>query len=719
MLLALYAITMFGSAALLFVVQPMVAKLLLPHLGGSSAVWTTCMLFFQAALLAGYGYAHLGARFLSPRRQAMVHLPLMLLAFVSLPIALPELGLDASQTPVAWLLVALVAAVGLPFFVVSTSAPLLQHWFAHTGHETADDPYHLYAASNLGSMTALLGYPFVIEPFLGVHTQTVVWTGIYGLLVLATAGCAKQIWDVRKTRASKDSSDEENAPPLSWKRRAYWIAFAFVPSSMMLGVTQYLTTDIAAVPLLWVLPLALYLLTFILVFATRPIWLPDWFRLALPIIAVAVMIATAYRVPMWVGILGHLLNFFLFAMFFHGSLAKDRPHPSHLTEFFLLLSVGGALGGLFNAVIAPLLFDRAIDYHLIVVLGVALIAPPKWRVHNPYGNPWVIPTLMVPIWAFYLYAMDFWALKDPKTLPFTVLILAPLYLASVWRPRLENVGFSLVIALGAYSYLKTPGIITYERSFFAAYKVYEREYGEAGRFRKFSHGTTTHGAQSLDPEKETTPVSYHHPEGPVGQILDRIPHEEVLVVGLGAGAMTSYATEGTHFDVFEIDPLVHEIAKEHFTYLDHCGDRCTVKIGDGRRLIEEADKKWDIIFLDAYNSDAVPTHLLTREALDLYLEKLAPHGVVVFHVSNRYLDIEGVVGGIVRDAGVVARTQLHIPPKSERRKKQIDASKYTVVARELDDLRVIAEEERWRDVRPADIVWTDDFTNIITVFEWD
>ena len=261
MLLALYAITMFVSAALLFVVQPMVAKLLLPHLGGSSAVWTTCMLFFQAALLAGYGYAHLGARVLSPRKQAMVHIPLMFLAFVSLPIGIPALGLDASQTPISWLLLALVVAVGLPFFVVSTSAPLLQHWFAHTGHETSDDPYHLYAASNLGSMTALLGYPFVIEPFVGVRAQTIAWMVIYGFFTLLTIGCAWQIRDVRKTRAGKESSQEENAPPLGWKRRVYWIAFAFIPSSLMLGVTQYLTTDIAAVPLLWVLPLALYLLT--------------------------------------------------------------------------------------------------------------------------------------------------------------------------------------------------------------------------------------------------------------------------------------------------------------------------------------------------------------------------------------------------------------------------------------------------------------------------
>ena len=714
----LFAVTMFASAALLFVVQPMVAKLLLPHLGGSSAVWTTCMLFFQAVLLAGYGYAHLGARWLSPRRQALVHVPLMVAAFALLPIGLPTLGIDSSQAPIAWLLAALTLAVGLPFFVVSTSAPLLQHWFAHTGHPDADDPYHLYAASNLGSMVALLGYPFLVEPYLGARAQTVAWAALFAVFVAMTVACAWRIRDARTTRTT--TTNAADAPPLMWSQRLRWTAYAFIPSSLMLGVTSYLTTDIAAVPLLWVLPLALYLFTFILVFAPRRLLLPAGFRTALPLIATAILIATAYRVPMAAGIALHLLNFWLFAMFFHGELARERPHPARLTEFFLILSIGGALGGLFNAVIAPAVFDRALDYHLVLGVAVALIAPSAWRTRNAHGNAWVIPSVLVPWMGFYLWVLEFWTLNDPVSLIPTVCFLAVVFLLCVTRPRLENVGFGVVLVVGALAFMHTDGLIAYERSFFAAYKVFEREYRESGRYIKISHGTTTHGAQSLDPAKAHIPVSYHHPDGPVGRILEAIPHQRVLVVGLGAGAMSSYAQPGMRFDIFEIDPLVEEVAREHFTYLEHCGRRCDVTIGDGRNLIAAApDHTWDIIFLDAYNSDAVPTHLLTLEALELYARKIKPGGVIVFHVSNRYLDIEGVVGAVARAAGVTARTMLHIPPRRQRRRKHIDASKYTIVARSAADLGRLNHDEAWTAARTADVVWTDDFTNVLSVFEWE
>lgn len=718
MLVALYALTMFASASLLFVVQPMVAKLLLPSLGGSSAVWTTCMLFFQAMLLGGYLYAHVGARFLSPRRQAIVHIPLMLIAAVTLPIALPELTLDASEQPTTWLLAALVLSVGAPFFVVSTSAPLLQHWFAHTGHEQAEDPYFLYAASNLGSMVALLGYPFVIEPWLGVTAQTIAWAAVYGLFAVLLLACANVVRGVGSSLAKEQ--DATCAPPLTWPQRGRWILLAAAPSSLMLGLTQFLTTDIAAVPLLWVLPLALYLMTFILVFARKPVLLPNIVRLLLPTLCAVVFAATAFKVDMWISIILHLLNFFLFAMFFHGTLARERPHPARLTEFFLLLSIGGALGGLFNALIAPSIFDRAVDYHLIMFLSIACMKPADWRIANPHGNRWVMPVFVFAVLGFYLYAQGVWALDyDWQILAGTLAFLTCVFVVGALGPRWENVAFAITLALGAHTAMKTKGLITYERSFFAAYKVYERTYKASGEFRKFSHGTTVHGAQSLDPDKKSVPVSYHHPDGPVGQVLGAIPHREVLVVGLGAGAMASYAHENARFDIYEIDPLVHEIAEEYFTYLEICGEYCEVKIGDGRRLIAESNKKWDIIFLDAYNSDAVPTHLLTREALDLYLEHLNPGGVIVFHVSNRYLDIEGVVGAIAADAGVATRTQLHNPPRRERKEKHIDRSKYSVVARNEADIAVLAaQEDVWETTWRADVVWTDDFTNVVRVFEF-
>lgn len=716
MLVAVYAIAMFVSASLLFVVQPMVAKLLLPSLGGSSAVWTTCMLFFQAMLLLGYAYAHLGARWMSPRTQVLVHFPLTIAAGYVLPIALPQLGIDASATPNLWLLAALVVSVGLPFFAVSATAPLLQHWFAHTDHRDAKDPYFLYAASNLGSMVALLGYPFIVEPLLGVRAQADAWTIVYCVFIFLIALTGWQVAHVRSKPLRESVAASE---PLTWPRRLRWIALAFVPSSLMLGLTQYLTTDIAAVPLLWVLPLALYLLTFILVFAKRAVWLPDSARTLLPVFAAIVFSATALRVEMWMSILLHLTNFALLALFFHGTLARERPEASHLTEYFLLMSVGGALGGLFNALVAPLLFDRAVDYHLVMFVALACIMPAKWRLQNAHGNPWAMPLVIASLGGFYLWAQGFWTLTDWPQLMLAVGVLAGYVVLAALRPRWENLGFALILGIGAHTAMATEGLLTYERSFFAAYKVYERTYKASGEFRKFSHGTTVHGAQSLDPDKASVPVSYHHPDGPVGQVLEAIPHKRVLVVGLGAGAMASYAHDGTHFDILEIDPLVHDIAEEYFTYLDVCGENCTVSIGDGRRLISESDETWDLIFLDAYNSDAVPTHLLTREALDLYLEHLSPGGVIIFHVSNRYLDIESVVGAIAADAGLVSQTQLHNPPRRERRVNHIDRSKYSVVARSVDDLApLLVEKYVWRDTRKADVVWTDDFTNIISVFEW-
>ena len=717
MLVALYALTMFASAALLFVVQPMVAKLLLPSLGGSPGVWTTCMLFFQAVLLAGYAYAHLGARLLSPRRQAMLHLPLTVAAFVVLPISIPELGIDASQNPTTWLIAALILAVGLPFFVVSTSAPLLQHWFAHTHHPDRDDPYHLYAASNLGSMTSLLGYPFLIEPFLGVRAQTVAWAVVYAVFVVVVFACATTMRGARTTRAT--SASRADAAPLSWRQRLRWTVWAFVPSSLMLGVTQYISTDIAAVPLLWVLPLALYLSTFILVFSKRRVLLHDAFRHLLPLLAMGVLVTATFKAPIWIGIVLHLANFFLLAMFFHGELARERPHPSHLTEFFLILSIGGALGGLFNAVIAPLVLDRTLDYHLVLAAAVALIAPSRWRLLNTHGNRWVVPSVVVPICAYFLYAHDVWSLETPSSLFGLLLLVGPVYVTAVLWPRLENPGIGIVILFGSLSYLQTDGIIAYERSFFAAYKVFEREY-EGNRVRKVSHGSTTHGSQFADPDKAATPLSYYHREGPVGQILSTFAHRDLLVVGLGAGAMSAYAGGGVTMDIFEIDPLVEELAREHFTYLSLCGEHCTVAIGDGRRLVEEApDEKWDIIFLDAYNSDSIPTHLMTREALDLYFRKVKAHGLVVFHVSNRYLDLEGVVGALAWDGDYASVSRLHSPPKTDRRIKQVDISRYTVVARDEADLGPLAEDPDWEPTKVAEVLWTDDFTNIVSVFDWD
>lgn len=710
MLVALFATTMFVSAMLLFIVQPMVAKLLLPELGGSAAVWTTCMLFFQGMLLCGYGYAHAGARWLSPRTQAIVHGVVTVAALASLPIAIPVLDIDVSAWPTLWLLLALTLAVGLPFFALSTTAPMLQHWFAHTDHADASDPYFLYAASNIGSMVALLGYPLVVEPTLGVSAQTSAWALLYLAFVALLVVSMTRVFGVRESRARSTTT---TAQPVTWRDRALWVVFAAIPSSLLLGLTQYITTDVAPVPLLWVLPLALYLLTFILVFAKRPLWLPDHARTWLPIVCLVVFVARALKLEMWIEVLLHLVNFFLFTLFFHGALAQRRPDVARLTEFFFFVSVGGVVGGLFNALVAPFLFDRAIDYHLMIVVGIACIAPAASRSDPLQGNRWALPIVVAAVSFAYLYHHDFWSFDEWPMFLLAGAIVAAYAVIGAKATRWENVALGVIFALGAHTSMQTRGLITYERSFFAAYKVFDFR-----GTRKFSHGTTGHGTQSLDPELAATPLSYHHPSGPVGQVLAGIPHSDVLVVGLGAGAMASYANENAHFDIVEIDPLVEEIAREYFTYLDLCGANCTVTIRDGRRYIEESTKMWDIIFLDAYNSDAVPTHLLTREALELYAAHLTPGGVIVFHVSNRYLDIEGIVGTVAADAGFAAITQFHNPPPRDRRSGLIDRSKYTAVARTRAELDALWATGNWRETRASGIHWTDDFSNLIDVVMW-
>ncbi|MFB6263494.1 MAG: spermidine synthase, partial [Bradymonadaceae bacterium] len=655
--LAVFTATVFLSASLLFVIQPMVGKMILPHLGGSSSVWTTCMLFFQTSLLAGYAYAHLLADRVPPARQFATHLAIMVLAAaLSLPLDVSAGLLDSSNHPAAWLLLALTASIGLPMFVVSSSAPLFQRWFSQTDHPDAGDPYHLYAASNVGSLVALFGYPFLVEPFSTLEMQSSLWSigfvGLIGLTVVCRSAMAStEEWEGR--------GDDQSVPAPSWRRRLWWVWITFLPSSLMLGVTDFITTDLASVPLLWVPPLGLYLLSFVLVFARNPVRLPDWMRTIFPALTFAVLVVSLTDLPLYITISAHLGLFFLLALHFHGELAEDRPETPNLTEFFIWMSLGGALGGLFNALVAPVIFDRTLEYLGGLAVALASIRPNADRIDDPFQPTWVAPAAYAPLALVYLYWIEYLELGDTWTMGVSAAAVVAATALALWQPRLENVALAGVFLLGSTSFMTIPGIVDYERSFFGSYSIYDRRH-DGRRFRSFSHGTTNHGVQALGGDLKQTPLGYHHPKGPVGQILEAVPHDRVAVAGLGTGAMAAYAGPGAHFDFLEIDPAVERIAREHFTYLDQCGRHCDVHIGDARQLLEQRpDGTYDIIFMDAYNSDSVPTHLLTREALQLYLDKLDRDGVVVFHVSNRYLDVEGVVGSLAKSMGLIARTQLH------------------------------------------------------------
>jgi hypothetical protein len=718
-LLGLYATTIFLSASLLFVVQPMAGKMLLPHLGGSSAVWSTAMLFFQTMLMGGYVYAHVLARRLEPTRQILLHGGLIAAAIaISLPFEIPsQLFFEASQYPALWVLVALTSSVGLPLFVVSSSAPLFQHWFAHTDHPDADDPYHLYAASNMGSMIALLGYPFVVEPLIGVDSQTWLWAAGFVVLGGCTAACGGALY--RQLEGEADTSSPNTSTiSLSWGRRLRWVLYAFVPSSLMLGVTHYATTDLASIPLLWVIPLALYLLTFILVFAQSPVRVPKHLRAAIPVVAFLVLGATFWSIPLYVVVPAHFGLFFLLTLYFHGRLAEDRPDTSQLTQFYIWMSLGGALGGLFNGLIAPAIFDRMFEYTGMIAVGIALIEPDPERIDDPFAPTWAVPAIFLPFAALYLWSLGILEIDAGGSILTSIALLAAGFGLSYWKPRLEHAVAAVILVVGISNYMTTPGAIDYQRSFFGSYTIFERNTGEYGPFRHFSHGTTSHGVQSLHEDLDATPLAYHHPKGPVGQVLEAIPHERVGVMGLGAGAMAAYAETGERFTFYEIDPVVERIARNDFTYLEQCAHRCDVVVGDGRKQIEKVDDDtYDVLFMDAYSSDSVPTHLMTREAFEIYFDKLDDDGVLVLNVSNRYLELEGVVGALAETLGFTARTQLH-EPTYEQALKEVYPSEYTVVARDEADLRGLAESDEWEKTRVADVVWTDDYTNIATIVKW-
>jgi hypothetical protein len=759
---ALYAITVFVSATLLFTVQPMFARMVLPLLGGSPAVWNTTVVFYQVTLLAGYAYAHLTTTWLDQRRQVALHAALLLAPFLALPIVVPAgWSPPTAANPIPWLLALLLVAVGAPFFVVATSSPLLQSWFSRTNHRGAANPYVLYAASNAGSMLALISYPLLVEPYLRLQQQSWLWAAGYGLLVVLMLGCAAVVWsaartEIRELRAdasrpsvvrdrSQQTADDgrlttDSSLPLTLSRRLRWMLLAAVPSSLMLSVTTYLSTNIAPIPLLWIVPLALYLLTFILVFAGRPILPHRAMVRGLPIVLLPLVIVICAQAtqPIWMLIALHLATFFIAAMVCHGELAADRPPPRQLTEFYLWMSIGGALGGMFNALLAPLLFTTVVEYPLMLVLACLLASP--WS---------VVRSQLQRITDNGQRTMDYRRLWLDLGLPLAIgtlvagLILAtraaglpsgPLvYGLAFGLPTLICFGFSrrplrfalciaAIFTAGALYTSDQGQVLHAERSFFGIHRVL---LDPSGRFHVIAHGGTLHGRQALDPARKREPLSYYYANGPIGQVFaaDAGARGRVAVIGLGAGSLTCYSRPGQAWTLYEIDPSVERIARDpaYFTFLRDCAPNAGVVLGDARlSLVHAADQGYDLMVLDAYSSDSTPVHLITREALALYRAKLAPGGLLAFHISNQYLDLKPVLADLARDAGMVARFQddLVLDPADAARGKS--ASQWVIMARDSADFGALAVDPRWRPLEgQADAaVWTDDYSSILSVLRW-
>lgn len=726
----LFGVTVFTSAALVFLVEPMIAKLVLPTLGGSPAVWNTCMAFFQAALLIGYLYAHLLQRIRSIGLQTAIHAVVLVLAALALPLRVTGLlGEPSSTMPALWLMGVLAISLGAPFAALSATAPLAQAWYARvrSGHADASNPYVLYVGSNLGSLIALLAYPVIVEPALRLKIQAMSWSVGYGAfvaLMLLVAFIATRAGKAAPT-PTVSSGDVAPAAGVTWLDRLKWIGLAAIPSSLMLGVTTYVTTDIASAPFLWVAPLALYLLTFIIAFSNRE-FIP---REVLLIFQAAILVAVAFSLNFSIKYLLaqvslHLVAFFLTALMCHQALSDRKPHPSRLTEFYLCLSIGGVIGGGFNAFVAPLIFDGVWEYPLALIL--ACLARPWGR-----GRPTLLEIgLFVGAVVFAAVAITFsyFYFEGSFNIFYAGTVAKLLFLpalAGAFLLRDRAIAFmilALVITVGAKRLAPPENIILRDRSFFGVLELtWSPIPGFSDRVRMLAHGTTLHGAQA-DGTRSCVPTTYYAPNTAIGQVFLRSGaiHRNLTIgaIGMGAGTVAAYTRPDDELRFFEIDPLVKKISTnpDNFTFINGCAaGRISVEIGDARLTVARQPKDvFDILLVDAFSSDAVPTHLLTVEAMRDYLSHMRPDGVVIMHLSNRHLDLVRPVAAVAKAAGGFALTQRS-SPSSDAPPFQESPTEVIIVGRTREALAPYLHDPAWLPAEDDGVAaWTDDYTNLVS-----
>ncbi|MFK7839136.1 MAG: fused MFS/spermidine synthase [Bdellovibrionales bacterium] len=736
-----FAFTLFLSATLLFSVQPMFSKMVLPMLGGTPQVWNTAMLFFQATLLAGYAYAHGTSKFLSIKAQACVHIVLLFICLVFLPLAIPEGSSPPTDSdPTLWQLSLMAMCIGGPFFVVAANAPMFQRWFASTPHPDADNPYFLYGASNFGSMASLLCYPFLIEPIMGLTGQSDAWSfGYYGLILFTIVSVALVIIGNKSTDTNKANSNAPLKQQLSWKLRATWLFWAFIPSSMMLGVTTYITTDIASAPLLWIAPLALYVGSFIIVFARRELISNKTlnflvFAGLMAVLGLSILFKNMLFNPfLIIGI--HFSFFFVVAVACHKRLADLKPDASNLTEFYLLMSVGGVLGGFFNAIIAPQFFTSAIEYYFVICL--ACFVRYSWSENQSFRNSIenfktylkqglkTFFTTEKNLYPFFIIGAGILLISYDNLLLNLILgIIIMVMMIEYYDKRFLFAGFYIFLLTlfppASSKIIMQTDILHQERNFFGVIRVIDTE----DNLRILMHGTTNHGVQSLDKEHKLHPISYYGGNSPSKELMDiygEIPGpQNIAIAGLGSGVTACFQKEGRHFDFFEIDPSIVEIAQnpDYFTFLSDCGSDHRVILGDARLTIaDQPDNKYDLIFMDAFSSDSVPIHLLTKEAIELYLEKLKPDGTILFHISNRHLDLEPILSAAAKSVGIKSLADISIGGKIDDTDLEYYPTHFVAFTNNpnrIDALR----GKGWVDTidRPDVKLWTDQYSNILSVF---
>jgi hypothetical protein len=730
-LVPLFATTLFLTSGLLFAVEPLVAKGLLPALGGGAVVWTTSVAFFQVALVVGYLYAHLLAARRPARAGAALHV--LVLAAVAWLLPLGPLGSWAPPPghQALWLFARLTVTIGPPFVLLAATAPLLQTWVASSRHGQARDPYFLYAASNTGSLVALCAYPVVIEPLVGLARQRHLWSGGMALAVAFVGACATSL---RRLSPSGERAPQPRTGSLGdgvglarprWSERARWLALAVVPSSLLLSVTTYVTTDILALPLLWVIPLALYLTTFILAFsrrqllpAKRMLWLQP---LLLVPLAAEMFVTTAGGALVLIPV--HLATFFVTALCCHQTLAASRPTAARSTEFYLWIAVGGALGGLFNVFLAPSLFRSVVEYPLGFVAAALLRPSPT------LGGPGERRRdLALPVGLAALLTGGVWALGrasahlGPRAESVALALLLAAAGCAVYsfrgRPRRFGLGLAAMMASGAFYVQGAAHIVLEARSFYAVHKVVR----VGASMLKLANGNTVHGAQDLAPGRRREPLSYYSRSGPIGDVMNalagRPQRRRVGLVGLGVGTLAAYAAPGEHWTFFEIDPAIVDIARDRglFSYLADARGQVDIVLGDGRLSLGGVpDGTFGLLVLDAFSSDAVPAHLLTHEALALYARKLSPGGLLAFHLSNQYLSLVPVVAGAAALEGLIGMRGSGGVTAAEA-DQGICSSAWVVLAREARDLDPLAHDPRWSPLPREGQGWSDDTSSLWSAF---
>lgn len=730
----LFSVTLFLSAALLFWIQPMFGKMILPLLGSTPSVWNTCMVFYQAGLLLGYVYAHASITYLGIRKQAIVHMGILLIPLFFLPITVHGWVPPDKMNPVPWIFALMTISIGAPFFILSASAPMLQKWFSATKHKSADDPYFLYAASNLGSMLVLIGYPFFIEPRLRLMEQSRFWQYTYFVYFALIVACAAVLFkQTAKTKeeAITEVQSTDDSPKLTNEQRKKWVLLSLVPSALMLSVTSFISTDVSPVPLIWIVPLAIYLLTFIIVFSKNPFFKHEQMVQIMPYILLGSFVYIACKgYPIWVVFSLHLISFFVCTMVCHGELARTRPSTKYLTEFYLWISIGGCLGGIFNTLIAPLVFKEIIEYPLALILACFLkpaLEPSKKEEGNDIKDD-IIWAVVIGISIFIIKHLigeirttnpNF--LSNPYWLANAIVYGIPsLFIARKFASNPRRFALSVAAVILVYSYQINQGqkTILRERNFFGIHRI---GLDHQEKVISLYHNTTLHGSQTIADKNKCIPTTYYNPDGPIGQMFNAFKDDKgktnIAALGVGTGSVSCFGREDQQYVFYEIDPYIVDLNKsgKYFTYLLNSPPKIKFVYGDGRLKLKKAPKHYfDFIILDAFSSDAIPVHLITKEAMKLYLSKLDSDGIIVFHVSNRYLDLKPVIGNLAEDLHLVGIFEDDNGDQSRM------ASRYVLVARKREDFGSLLNDTRWQQLQGklSLKVWTDDYSNIFSIFNW-